>query len=223
MEKYASALTPGLQLLPPKALEKQQINVLIAGLSEARLGFSPLDNVAMELNQIKSEVSGTELLNNKFTSTTLQEEISSNPFSVVHLATHGQFSSQAAQTFILASDKRINVNDLSNLLQSRDTSTQNAIELLVLSACETATGDKRAALGLAGVAVRAGARSTLATLWSVQDQSTALFMTNFYAQFSSAHISKAEAVRQAQLALMKHPLYDYPFHWSSYVLVGNWL
>jgi len=223
VEKYASALTPGLQLLPPKPLKSQQIKVLSAGISEAVLGFPPLDNVAIELDQIKAETSGTKLLNEGFTSKTLQKEISSNPFSVVHLATHGQFSSQAAQTFILASDKRIDVNDLNDLLQNRDPGIQNKIELLVLSACQTATGDRRAALGLAGVAVRAGAHSTLATLWSVQDRSTALLMSHFYAHLSQPHVSKAEAVRQAQLALMKYPQYKYPFYWTPYVLLGNWI
>ncbi|MGL5074522.1 MAG: CHAT domain-containing protein, partial [Waterburya sp.] len=89
--------------------------------------------------------------------------------------------------------------------------------------CETATGDKRAALGLARIAVRAGARSTLATLWSVSDRSTSELMSNFYHQLTDNQLPKAEAVRQAQLFLLHHPWYKHPYYWSSYVLLGNWM
>lgn len=94
----------------------------------------------------------------------------------------------------------------------------------MLSACQTAAGDKRAALGLAGMAVRSGARSTIATLWSVRDESTALFMTHFYQQLQSkTKVSKAEALRQSQLSLLKSPKFEHPFYWAPFVLVGNWL
>ena len=102
-------------------------------------------------------------------------------------------------------------------------SQKSAVELLVLSACETAAGDRRAALGLAGVAVRAGARSTLASLWSVDDESSAVLMSQFYSKLSQKKLSKAEALRQAQLALLKNPKYMVPYYWSSFVLLGNWL
>ncbi len=223
VQKYALALTPGLQLLSPKSLQGRQIKALTAGLTESRQGFSALANVEQELEQIKSEVPTTMLLNQKFTSTTLQKEINSVPFPVVHLATHGQFSSQADKTFILAWDKPIFVNELHNLLQTRDTKSSNALELLVLSACQTAAGDKQAALGLAGVAVRAGARSTVASLWNLDDESTALLMSQFYRELVNNHLNKAEALRQAQLALLKNPLYELPMFWASYILVGNWL
>ena len=96
------------------------------------------------------------------------------------------------------------------------------MELLVLSACETATGDQRAALGLAGMAVRAGARSTLATLWSVNDRATAEFMGKFYQGIGLQKITKAEAIRRGQLELLNNPIYRH-YYWSPYILVGNWL
>lgn len=223
IQKYAIALTPGLQLLAPKSLSQQQIKALTAGITEARQGFSALSNVAQELNQIKSEVPTTVLLNQKFTNETLQKEINSVLFPVVHLATHGQFSSKAEDTFILTWDGRINVNQLDTLLRIRETERPNPIELLVLSACQTAAGDKRAALGLAGIAVRAGARSTLASLWNVEDQSTAELMSQFYRELTDKKLTKAEALRQAQLALLSNPKYQHPLFWAAYVLVGNWL
>ncbi len=223
VQKYGVALTPGLQLLAPKPLNQLQLKALTGGLSEARQGFSALSNVALELAQIKSEIPSTVLLNQQFTSTTLQNEINSVSFPVVHLATHGVFSSKASETFILTWDGRINVNELDKLLRVTEQSRPNAIELLVLSACQTAAGDKRAALGLAGVAVRAGARSTLASLWSLDDESSALLMSQFYRELARNTVTKAEALRLAQLALLQNPRYEHPRYWAPFVLVGNWL
>ena len=223
VQNYAVALTPGLQLLAPKSLERTQLRALTGGLTEARQNFPALENVAIEVQQIQSEIPGKVLLNQDFTSTSFQKEISSVPFPVVHLATHGQFSSNAEDTYILTWDGRINVNQLNELLRRRDQSQSSAIELLVLSACKTAKGDKRAALGLAGVAVRAGARSTLASLWSVDDESTAVLMSQFYRELAQTTVNKAEALRQAQLSLLQDSRYRYPRYWAPFVLVGNWL
>jgi CHAT domain-containing protein len=223
VQKYAVALTPGLQLLSPKSLERGQLKALTAGVSEARPGFSALSNVAIELDEINSEVPSTRLLNEEFTITAFQNKINSLPFPVVHLATHGQFSSKADDTFILTWDNRLNANQLDDLLRVTDQSRANAIELLVLSACQTATGDKRAALGLAGVAVRAGARSTVASLWSIDDKSSALLMSQFYRELVRTKVTKAEALRLAQLSLLQNPRYQHPRYWAPFVLVGNWL
>jgi CHAT domain-containing protein len=139
------------------------------------------------------------------------------------MATHGQFSSNAEQTFILTWSELLKVKAFDSLLRSRDPSAPRAIELLVLSACQTASGDKRAALGLAGIAVRAGARTTLATLWSVDDESTAQLMSQFYQELADAKVTKAEALQRAQLTLLKNNNYAIPYFWAPYVLVGNWL
>lgn len=223
IEQYSIALAPGLQLIDPQPLQQRRLEALTAGLSEPRYGFAGLSYVEREIEQIQSEVSSRVLLNQDFTSQALQNQVNALSFPVVHLATHGQFSSDIEQTFILAWDKPISVHELSDLLRTRSQNSSSAIELLVLSACETATGDERAALGIAGVAVRAGARSTLASLWSVDDQSTALLMSQFYAQLASNQVNKATALRQAQLSLLENPNYAHPMYWSAYVLVGNWL
>ncbi|HEY9709239.1 MAG TPA: CHAT domain-containing protein, partial [Oculatellaceae cyanobacterium] len=234
VEKYAIALTPGLKLLDTKPLAPGKLTALKAGLSEARnlkigssqqpLQFSALPNVVQELKGIQSEVSGQLILNEQFTTVAIQQAIASVPFPIVHLATHGQFSSNAEETFILTSDDRLNINQLNQLLRGREEGGTKAIELLVLSACQTATGDERAALGLAGVAVKAGARSTLATLWVVNDEATAKLMIRFYEELKDTKISKAEALRRAQLWLMQQDSkYKQPDYWAPFVLVGNWL
>ncbi|MEH1990184.1 MULTISPECIES: CHAT domain-containing protein [unclassified Nostoc] len=225
IENYAISLTPGLQLVDPKPLQNVQLNVLVAGVEQERLiegqSFSELSNVTQELKQVQSSVKKSkQLLNQDFTQTNLEKQIQSSPFSVVHLATHGQFSSDVKQTYILTWDKLLKVRELDNLLRTRGESRPETIELLVLSACKTATGDKRDALGLAGVAVRAGARSTLATLWTIDDESTSEFMGELYRQLD-AGVTKAQALQRAQLAILAKE--NRPYFWAPYVLVGNWL
>jgi CHAT domain-containing protein len=223
VEKYSIAVSQGLQLLQPRSLIRKRLKVLLGGLTEARQGFSALPAVQSELNQIASKLRSKVLLNQKFIKTTLEDQIYAEPFPIIHLATHAQFSSNAENTFLLTWDGRINVKDLDRLLRGREREDTNPIELLVLSACQTAVGDKRAALGLAGLAVRSGTRSTLATLWSVRDQSTAELMAEFYRELTQTEVNKAEALRQAQLTLLKKPKYEHPFYWAPFVLVGNWL
>ncbi|MFN6560854.1 MAG: CHAT domain-containing protein [Nostoc sp. ChiSLP01] len=225
VQKYAIAISPGLQLFTPKPLARERLNALAGGLSQPPKNekFAPLPNVKVELKLIQqSGVSTKILLDENFKSTTLRKTINAQPFRVVHLATHGQFSSKAKDTFILAADKRIYVNELDSLLKSREQKRTQPVELLVLSACETAQGDNRAALGLAGVALRAGARSTLASLWQIGDDSTALFISEFYHQLITSKTT-AEALRQAQLKLLSSSEYTRPLYWAPYVLVGNWL
>jgi CHAT domain-containing protein len=223
VEKYRLALTPGLQLLSSQPLSTLKLKTLVGGLAEARQGFASLPGVQQEIKDIADVVPTDVLLNGNFTRSRLQTAIETAQFPVIHLATHAQFSSRAEDTFLLTWDERVNVKNLDQFLKDRDRPGRKPIELLILSACQTAVGDKRAALGLAGVAVRSGARSTVATLWSVQDQSTADLMTRFYGALNKTGGSKAESLRQAQIALLKSSEYRNPYYWAPFVLVGNWL
>jgi CHAT domain-containing protein len=231
IENYSVALTPGLQLFNPRPLTLNQSEVLIGGLTEGRQGFSALPGVKQEAQDISAIATTDVLLNGAFTRLNLEQKIQSHRFPIVHLATHGQFSSQAEETYLLTWDELINVKKFDQLLRANEALSRedtrsfprSPIELLVLSACQTAVGDRRAALGLAGLAVRSGAASTLATLWSVQDESTAHFMTQFYTILSQPQTTKAEALRQAQLSLLQSAQYQHPFYWAPFVLVGNWL
>ncbi|MGD1806321.1 CHAT domain-containing protein [Dapis sp. BLCC M126] len=238
VERYAIAVAPGLQLVDPKPLLKEQLRVLSAGTdkqapSYAVEGYAPLPNVQQELEEIKNLLPQSEqLADENFTKINIQDKINSAPFSIVHIATHGQFSSNPNDTFILGWDERINVRDLDQLLQSENLQrSDRAIELLILSACQTAFGDTRAALGLAGVSIRAGAQSVLGSLWRVSDASTAELMKQFYQQLlqsDSSQLKKAEALRQVQIKFIKGEIdlnfnYNIPYHWSSFIIVGNWL
>lgn len=220
VQDYSIALTPGLQLIAPKTLNLSQGKTLLAGVSEARNKLSALPFVKEELTQLSQLTRGKMLLDRRFTRKALEENVKTSAFSIVHLATHGQFSSEAEKTYISAWDTKVSVGQLSSALQGRDRS--DPIELLVLSACETAEGDKRAVLGLAGLAVQAGARSTLASLWSLDDEAGSKFIQKFYHALAEDK-SRAKALQEAQVALLKDPQYRHPTNWASYVLVGNWL
>ena len=226
IEKYAIVLTPGLQMLKPKSLQTAKLNILMAGVSEKRLinnqQFNPLSNVEIELDAIKSQIPNSKkLLNQSFTDTNLEKQVDSAKYNVVHIATHGNFSSNLEEAYILTWNKLLKIEDLDKLFQINTNIDSQAIELLVLSACETANGDKRATLGLSGIAIRAGARSTLASLWAVEDESTAQLASQFYQELQNNQLNKAKALQQAQIKLLNNN--KPPLVWAPYVLVGNWL
>jgi CHAT domain-containing protein len=223
IQKYQIALTLGLQIFNPKPLKESKLQVLAAGVSESRFDFPPLPNVKTELKDIQSTLESRILLNESFTSSALQTEIDALPFPIVHLATHGQFSANPNDTFIIAWDKRIKVNELDSYLRARSQNRAEAIELLVFSACETAEEEGPAVLGIAGMAVRAGARSTVGSLWKADARSTPVLMSRFYQELSDRQLTKADALRRAQLAILQDPNFQHPYHWATFVLVGNWL
>ncbi|MBE9069998.1 CHAT domain-containing protein, partial [Leptolyngbya cf. ectocarpi LEGE 11479] len=223
IEKYAVALSPGLQLLPANTSSDQQTKALVAGVSQARGRFSALPAVKEEVLNISNLLPSSQLLDQQFTRQALRKGLDDPQINVLHLASHGQFSSDFSQTFFLAWDGAININELSELLQRRDIDRSQVIDLLTLSACETATGDDQATLGLAGLAVRSGARSTLATLWSVKDDVAKQLMIEVYKNLEQVQMTKAEALRQAQLELLHTQEFADPFFWAAYVLIGNWL
>ncbi|MDY7022487.1 MAG: CHAT domain-containing protein, partial [Cyanobacteriota bacterium] len=224
ISQYNVVLAPGLQLLDSQPLAPEKLKILIGGLSAARQDFSPLPEVEVEIENIATQAPADILFNQTFTKAELENQFSQNPFPIIHLATHGQFSSDREETFLLTWDDKIRIQDLKQLLDTRTNQGLAPVELLVLSACQTATGDDRAALGLAGLAVRSGARTTVATLWSVNDESTSAFMIEFYQQLlNQPNIRKAEALRQSQLKLLETSQYQHPYFWAPFVIIGNWL
>ncbi|MGB3201923.1 MAG: CHAT domain-containing protein [Nodosilinea sp.] len=224
VQEFAIALSPGLQLISPQPLQGEQLSILAAGLTEGRQGFSPLTYVQTEIDLLRTILpTGSFIMDEAFTGKALQERIESAHYPIVHIATHGQFSSERENTFLLAWDDLIRVNELSGLLQDTSMTSGDAIELLVLSACQTAAGDDQAALGLAGFAIKAGARSTLASLWSVNDAATSDLMADFYRELIQPHTTRAEALRQAQLEFLNNPATRHPLYWAPFVMLGSWL
>lgn len=225
IERYSLALNVGLEIEESQPFLFSETTILAVGVSEKNLESRALPYVEKELEFINDYFDRAEiLLNQEFTVSTFTEKVQENPFTIVHLATHGVFSSNPEQTSIFAYQDPMSLNELSQLLLQQQEQQKQAIELLVLSACQTAVGDRRATLGIAGIATRSGAKSTLATLFSVNDRLSAQLMQKFYQHLNTPNISKAEALRQAQLTLLKsgHRDYKKPFYWSPYILVGNW-
>jgi CHAT domain-containing protein len=222
IRKYAVATTPGLKLTDPRPLPRGNTRMLALGLTEAVQGFSALPYVASELATLQSLYSAEVLLNQRFLLSSVNKEIQEKPFSIVHIASHGQFDSDVTKTFVLTFDDKLTMDRLEQTVgQLRF--RENALELLTLSACQTAAGDDRAALGLAGVAIKAGARSALATLWFIDDQASAELVTEFYRQLQTPAISRAKALQQAQLKLLSNSRYEHPGYWAPFLLLNNWL
>jgi CHAT domain-containing protein len=224
IRKYAVVLSTGLPLRDSKPLHEIQLDSLIVAVKEPKYKtFSSLPGVEAEVKQIQPLLNAKVFFDQDqaFGKQELKDELSSSPHNLVHLATHAQFSFNLKDTFILAAPgEPVQVNELGNLLQARTQSVANILELLVLSACQTASGDKRAALGLAGVAVQTGANSTLATLWTVDDGSTADFMARFYKKLIQDKVSKVEALRLVQEEFLDEDRKTTA--WAPYILVGNW-
>jgi CHAT domain-containing protein/Tfp pilus assembly protein PilF len=220
--RYAIATTPGLNLTDPHPLPREHIKVLSAGLTEGVQGFPPLPSVRGELDTIERLFGSHPLLNQQFKTVALEAELKGKQFAIVHIASHGKFQAHVEDTFLLTFDDKLTMDRLSQVVgffRFRD----EPLELLTLSACETAAGDDRAALGLAGVAIKAGARSALATLWFINDEASSALVSEFYRQLLDATASKAVALQRAQLMLLKDPAYQHPGYWAPFLLLNNWL
>lgn len=220
--KYGVAITPGLDLTDPTPINRADARMLMAGLTEGVQGFPPLPYVSLEMKEIQNFYGGTVLLNKDFSCAGVEKELRNQPFSMVHIASHGKFDRDVNKTFLLTFEDKLSMNTLNQyigLFRFR----QEPLELLTLSACETAAGDERAALGLAGVTIRAGARSAVATLWHVNDEASALLIAEFYKQLANPATSRATALRNAQLKLISDLSYDHPGYWAPFLLINNWL
>ena len=222
VERFSVATTPAVDLTTrgrPSVDRREKL--LVGGISEGVQGFAALPNVLRELETIEAEREGTVYRNENFSLQTVASELSRTDYNVAHFATHGEFLDNAEDSFLLTYDDRLTLGNLRALLETRGSDAP--LDLLVLSACQTAAGSDRAALGLAGVAIQSGARSALASLWSISDAATAELMDAFYAHWSGSANSKSESLRQAQLQLITNPQFAHPTYWAPYLMIGDWL
>ncbi len=232
-KKYSLALLPGSQFFDLEDKSHNQ-SILAVGIDtlnknkEKQYYVEGKPFTAIDISELDKIGAKKKLINDKFTQSNLQKEIKTGKFSVVHIASHGNFSSNPEETYIVAYNskdsrgKLLKAKDLDNLFQVSNQKDFGTIKLLVLSACDTAGGDNRAILGLAGLAVKAGARSTLSTLWRVEDNATTELMERFYKEWKAKEVTKAEALHRAQLALLENPKTQHPYKWAPYILIGNW-
>jgi len=222
VRKFALVTTPGLSLTDPHPFDHVGIQLLASGLTKAVQGFPPLPNVSYELGEIQNLFHGKVLEDASFTSANVAKELEILPYAVVHIASHGQFDSDPRKSFLLTHEDKLTMDGLEQLMRLSKF-REEPVELLALSACQTAAGDDRAALGLAGVAIKAGARSALASLWFVNDEATSRLVTEFYSQLQNSGKNKAQALQQAQFYIMEKPEFSHPAYWAPFLLIGNWL
>ena len=223
VEKYAIAITPGLTLMEPHPIARAGMTVMASGLSDSVQGYPALPFVKTEMNRLKELFNPDIIMNRDFAPERLVKDFAARPYSIVHIASHGEFNSDVKKTFVLTYASRFTLDALEQLIRPSQLRDQ-PVEMLALSACQTAAGDDRAALGLGGIAVKAGARSAFATLWCVNDQASTTLVGDFYTALrDQPQISKAQALRHAQMALLKDDRFNHPCLWAPYLIIGNWL
>lgn len=221
IDRLALATVPAMELTDPRPLPTVGAKTLMVGLTESVQGYPALVNVGSELNNIQALYDGPVIVNDAFRRERLERELTAEHYNIAHIASHGEFAGDVRRSFVLAYDSKISMDELARYIgfnRVRD----DPVDLLTLSACHTAAGDERAALGLAGIAVKAGARSALASLWPIHDEATSLLMTEFYRQLREPGVSKAVALQRAQAKLTGLTRYRHPGYWSAFVLIGNW-
>ncbi|TAF05548.1 MAG: CHAT domain-containing protein [Nostocales cyanobacterium] len=227
VEKYAVSLALGLQVRDPIPLQRTEMKVLAASLTEPPAnvsGFSRLENVEKEVKEIKNTgVAVNWIAEQQFTRKIFNQQLNADQFDIVHLATHGQFGADRENTFVLTADGTLKIDDFAQMFNREKQSSTQKIELLILSACQTASGNDQEVMGIAGTTVQAGASSAIASLWDLDDEAGVTFTKEFYQHLGQPNVNRAEALRLAQLALLKNVQYDHPRFWSPYVLVGSWL
>lgn len=285
VERYAVADAPGLSLLEPGALPREDTKALLAGLSHPgpvvfdlpqnlwhtlgqteveRIGPGlrgvpvkaeqlrdisqtrsmrrqriserqeqgqvveqvkenlALPGVAEEIERLTKQFGGRTLLDREFEFERFWAEFKEQPYSIVHIASHGYFAGAPEQSFIMTYDRILNMNQLESLIKPRQLAAE-PVELITFSACQTAEGDDRSPLGLTGVALKSGARSALGALWPVADTAALELLPAFYTYLLDSQESKAKALQQAQVDLLKTKRFEHPFYWAAFILVGNWL
>ncbi|MEC4805824.1 MAG: CHAT domain-containing protein [Jaaginema sp. PMC 1079.18] len=219
---YNVTVTPTIQLFQTQPWSFSNQNTLVIGAVKDRLpNFASLTpKVPEQIEQISQILPNYELLTQgNFTKQTLRDRLNNGNYNILHFATHGKFSSRFEDTYIITDDEgedyRININQFSQLIQQ--TTSQNNLDLLVFSACETASGDRRAILGMSGIAIRSGAIGTIGTAWTSEQGATNTFVTHFYKYLVEQKVSKAEALRLAQLDMIQT---SKPKQWAPFILIG---
>ncbi|MDJ0553700.1 MAG: CHAT domain-containing protein [Microcoleaceae cyanobacterium MO_207.B10] len=245
IEKYSISSIPSISLMDSRYRSVQNTRLLGMGASEFT-NQNPLPAVPVELETISQDLwQGDSFLNEEFTLKNLINQRKNYPYPIIHLATHAEFrSGDASKSYIQLWDEKLRLNQLRQLGWNNP-----AVELLVLSACETAVGNREAELGFAGFAVATGVKSVLASLWLVSDEGTLGLMTEFYSHLGNVKI-KAEALREAQLAMLRGKVviakgilrgiggrgevslppelanieradFSHPYYWAGFTMVGS--
>lgn len=246
IEKYAIGSIPSISLTNTRYNPIKDAPVLAMGASEFT-DKNSLPAVPIELETITQNVwSGDAYLNDQFTLQNLQTQRQQKPWKIIHLASHADFQAgDPSNSYIQLWDTKLQLDQMRQLGWHQ----APQVDLLVLSACRTAFGSVDAELGFAGLAVKAGVKSALASLWYVDDGGAFALMSGFYHQLGQPDVTiKAEALRRAQLALLRGELrmesgelqglgegktipvapglpknqnFSHPYYWAAFTIIGS--
>jgi filamentous hemagglutinin family protein len=216
---YSVGLMPSFSLVDTRYQDTQNMRMLAMGSSFMGIADLALPQVDTELSRIARPVD-VVLKDEYFTFDGLQSELQKERFGIIHLATHATFEGGLESSYIRFSNGLLRLSESDRLRDLR--LNDPPVELLVLSACQTAIGDEQAELGFGGLATLLGVKSVLASFWQVSDQGTQTLMTRFYEQLWQPDIrTKAEALRIAQITLIDDERFGHPYYWSAFTLVGS--
>ena len=226
-------MTPSFRLIDPRPIDSGKARFLIAGASDFSkfpvsefkdIASQPVDLMAVpaEVRELRTLMGGTLLLDDDFSAERFEGEMETLQPTIVHIASHAEFHGSASQSYLLTSQGKITIDELAAIVETTKF-RKEPLELLTLSACQTAAGDDRAAMGLAGVAISAGARSAVGSLWNIADSATRELIIEFYTQLKTGNVSKAEALRRAQVGLLQQEDFAHPYYWSAFLVINNWL
>ncbi|MFH0726595.1 MAG: CHAT domain-containing protein [Pseudomonadota bacterium] len=211
VQPLGSSEKPAMETRAARGAEADQVKQALA-----------LPGVEKEIRELSELLKGQVVFNEDFQLERFRSEVEKHPFSVIHIASHGYFGGAPDQNFIMTFDKLLSMGVLEAMVKPKQFA-ERPVEMIALSACQTAEGDDRSPLGLTGIALKSGARSALGTLWPVSDAAAQALFPAFYKLLKDPAVTKAEALRQAQLFLMHQEEFRHPFFWSPFILVGNWL
>lgn len=244
VQKYSTSLIPAFSLTDTRYTDIRDFSVLAMGASQFQ-NLAPLPAVPVELSKIVQNQGGSEFLNEQFTVNNLRSQRQKTPYKIIHLATHGVFKAGAASnSYIQFWNTQLRLNQLRNLQLNIP-----PVDLLVLSACATALGDEEAELGFSGLALEAGVKSAMGSLWFVSDTGTLALMTEFYSHLKTSSV-KADALRNAQLAMLNQQIQikqgqlrqlrlntetplppeiaemgdfdlSHPYYWAAFTMIGS--
>jgi CHAT domain-containing protein len=219
-QDYSVVTLPALTLTQ-KTSRFQPPRILLGGMSLKKHGFSKLPNVSHELATIHQIMGGTILKDQLFTLSHVKNELANNSFNILHFCTHGTFGNDPDSIQLNTFSKPINLNHLANLVALCNYRNQ-PIELMTLSACNTASGDERSALGLGGMAVKTGVASAIASLWKVEDLAASTMMKTFYQAFHDRKGNKAQCLQNAQKEMIQSDQFSHPSFWAPFIFIGDW-
>ncbi|NJL01074.1 MAG: CHAT domain-containing protein [Spirulinaceae cyanobacterium SM2_1_0] len=247
IEKYSLGSIPSVSLTDTsyQSIKNAQVLGMGAATFPSAPDLEPLPAVPAELGAVTQTFRAREaFLNEQFTFENLRQQRQKAPFAIVHLATHASFQpSQPENAYIQFWEQKIRLGGL----REAQWYAAPTVELLTLSACETALGDRRAEMGFAGLAVQAGVKSVIASLWDVDDFGTLAAMSELYRHLADPEVTiKAEALRRAQLAMLNNRIqvendrlgnavlspellanidgdldFSHPLYWSGFMTVGS--